>query len=94
MFDDYSNRQLKLVIRLQFAIILNLSTRLDSIIADAENVANERLKELIQRQVDHDNQKLGAWQDNTQTLWRENQELKQQIEKLRQRRKDAKRWNE
>lgn len=94
MFDEYSNRQLRQVIRLQFAIILNLSTRLDTIITDAETVANERLKELVQKQVDHDNQKLGAWQDNTQTLWQENQELKRQIEKLRQRRKDAKRWNE
>lgn len=94
MFDDYSNRQLRHVISLQFAIILNLCARLDSVITEAETIANERLAELVQKQVDYDNQKLGAWQDNTQTLWRENQELKQQVEKLRQRRKESKRWEQ
>jgi len=71
MFDSYSNRQLRHVIRLQLAIIINLANRLDSIITDAEAVANERLAELVQKQVDHDNRILDGWHRVNEELWQE-----------------------
>lgn len=104
MFDHYSNRQLRLVIRRQFDIILNmaarintLDSRLDSIIADAEAAANERLTELVQRQVDHDNRILDGWHRVNEELWQEFEAYKaaQAVEpkaKSKRLAKEAKRW--
>lgn len=105
MFDDYSNRQLRGIIRRQFDIILNmaarintLDSRLDSIIADAEAVANERLAELLQKQVDHDNRILDGWHRVNEELWQEFEAYKaaqvaQQVEpKVKRLGKQAKRW--
>lgn len=97
MFDDYSNRQLRHVIRLQFSIILNPATRLDSIIADAEAAANERLAELVQRQVDHDNRILDGWHRVNEELWQEFEAYKaaqvtQPKAKSKRLAKEAKRW--
>lgn len=91
MFDGYSNRQLRQVIHLQFAIILNLANRLDTIITDAENIANERLAELVQKQVDHDNRILDGWKQVNEDLWQEFQAYQLAQPKSKKLAKEAKR---
>ena len=58
-------------------------------IAILEQQANQKLSELLQKQVQADQQMLTVWEDNTELLWQEKQVLE---DKLRQKRKERIRY--
>ena len=60
-------------------------------IALIEHEANEKLQKLVGLQIEADKKVLEVWEENTDTLWQENQTLTQKLTKAQQRKKEAKR---
>jgi len=65
-------------------------------IANQETLANERVQELLRRQVEIDSRGLDTWEGNAEELWKENQELTAQITELKRKlatkRKAQRQW--
>lgn len=88
-----SNRQLRHIAELQFRIILTLLARMDTIEAEA----NAELDRLRQAQVEHDcrimEEQGRVWQENTQILWEEKEELQEKLAKAKAKRKESREWS-
>jgi hypothetical protein len=60
-------------------------------IEQLEATTNERLSELLQRQIEADSQVLACWEDNLETVLAENEQIAAERDRLREKLKVKKR---